>query len=54
VRKKDFNTEKLETQISKGLLSFKKLVLQKQAENGYLIFSEKGKIIKVKASDIKG
>ena len=50
----NIDREKLKQQIRKGLdLSFKKLVKQKQAENGFLVFSEKGKIIKVKATDIK-
>ncbi len=54
MKKPDLDTEKLKEQISKGLdLSFKKLVKQKQAENEVLIFFENGKIIKVKASDIK-
>lgn len=47
--KQDF-TSRLE----KGLrLSFKKLVKAKQQNNAILLFSEKGKIVKVKAKDIK-
>lgn len=39
--------------IVKGLeISFSRLVESKKAQNGELIFSSKGKIIKVKASDI--
>jgi hypothetical protein len=54
MKKNDIDTEKLKEQISKGLdLSFKKLVKQKQAENGTLIFSENGQIKEIKASDIK-
>ncbi|MEP7266166.1 MAG: hypothetical protein ABI844_00975 [Saprospiraceae bacterium] len=34
-------------------ISFKKLVLKEREENGYLIFSENGKIIKKPAIDIK-
>lgn len=47
------DTKKLKIQITQGLdLSFKKLVKQKQAENGFLILSEKGQIKKVRATDI--
>ena len=34
-------------------MSFKNLVKAKQQSNGVLVFSENGKIIKVKARDIK-
>ena len=47
--KQDFTT-----QLEKGLrLSFKKLVKSKQQNNAVLFFSENGKIIKVKAKDLK-
>lgn len=50
----NLDRKKLKELVRKGLdLSFKKLVEQKQTENGYLVFSENGKIIKVKAWDIK-
>ena len=40
--------------LEKGLrLSFKKLVKAKQQSNSVLYFSENGKIIKIKAKDIK-
>lgn len=39
--------------IRKGLdLSFKKLVTQKKAQNGFLVLSENGKIKKVRAAEI--
>jgi hypothetical protein len=42
------------SQLKKGLrLSFKKLVRAKQDSNASLYFSEHGKIVKVKAKDIK-
>ncbi len=34
-------------------LAIKKLIEKKQQEDAYLIVSEKGKVIKVKARDIK-
>jgi hypothetical protein len=43
-------SEKLKTGLT---LSFKKLVKAKQQSNGVFIFSEKGKIVKIKARDIK-
>lgn len=43
-----------EQKITEGLKkSFAKLVAQKKKENGVLVFSEMGKIIKVKAKDIR-
>lgn len=46
--------EELRAKILKGLdLTFSKLVKAKQQSDGYLAFSKDGKIIKVKASDIK-
>ena len=43
----------LREQIRKGLdLTFKKLLQNKRKSNGVLVFSEKGKIKKFKASDI--
>ncbi|MES1223959.1 MAG: hypothetical protein ABUT20_51165 [Bacteroidota bacterium] len=44
----------LKNQLKKGLdLSFKKLVESKKINDGVLIFSRNGKIVKVKARDIK-
>jgi hypothetical protein len=44
----------LHQKISEGLdLTFKKLVAYKQKNNGVFVFSENGKIITVKAKDIK-
>jgi len=46
--------ENITEKIIKGLeFSFYKLVKEKQKNNEYLIFSYDGKIVKVKASDIK-
>ena len=54
MKKNNIDVEELKKQISKGLdLTFQKLVKQKQAENGVFVFSEKGRITKIKASDIK-
>ena len=53
--KKENKDQQLFTdKLKKGLdLSFKKLVKTKQQTDGVLLFSENGKIIKVKAKDIK-
>ncbi len=49
----NIDIEKLREKISQGLhLTYKKLVRQKQAQNGMFVFSENGKIVKVKATDI--
>ena len=51
---KNVDPKKLKNLLQEGLeISFKKLVKQKQANNGYLVFSENGKIKEVKASDIR-
>lgn len=43
----------LTDQIKKGLdLTFKKLLKSKREAHGYFVFSENGKIKKIKASDI--
>jgi hypothetical protein len=48
------NNDELRDKIRKGLdLAFRKLVKQKQKENGILVFSKHGKIIKVNAKDLK-
>ncbi len=47
--------QELKEKILKGLdLTFKKLVKSKRQTGGVFVFSENGKIIKVKARDIKG
>ncbi|WP_316765359.1 hypothetical protein [Pedobacter frigiditerrae] len=44
----------LHQKISEGMdLTFKKLVAYKKKNDGVFVFSENGKIIKVKAKDIK-
>ncbi|QNN43404.1 hypothetical protein [Pedobacter roseus] len=44
----------LHQKISEGMeLTFKKLVAYKAKNDGILVFSDQGKIIKVKAKDIK-
>lgn len=44
----------LHEKISVGLdLTFRKLVAQKKKNSGTFVFSDQGKIIKVKAKDIK-
>lgn len=44
----------LREKISKGLdLTYQRLLKQKKAQNGTLIFSENGQIKRVKASDIR-
>ncbi len=54
MKKKDKQKDNFTSRLEKGLrLSFKRLVKSKQQTNGVLIFSENGKIIKVKAKDIK-
>lgn len=47
------NTE-IREKIKKGLdLTFKKLLKSKRLADGYFVFSENGKIKKIRASDIK-
>ena len=53
MKKTSIDTKKIKVQISKGLdLTFQRLVKQKKADNGMLVISEKGRIKKIKASDI--
>lgn len=53
MKKTNSDIQKLRDQISKGLdLTFQKLVKQKKAQNGVLVFSENGQIKKIKASDL--
>ncbi|SFA45504.1 hypothetical protein SAMN04488511_10580 [Pedobacter suwonensis] len=48
------NNVELRDKIRLGLnLAFKKLVAYKAKNDGVLVFSDQGKIIKVKAKDIK-
>jgi hypothetical protein len=50
----EINNTEIREKIRKGLdLTFKKLVAYKQKNNGVFVFSENGKIITVKAKDIK-
>ncbi|WP_299287172.1 hypothetical protein [uncultured Mucilaginibacter sp.] len=50
----DLKNEELLKKIEKGLdLTFKKLLKSKRQTDGVFVFSENGKIIKVKARDIK-
>ena len=47
-------TQELENKIFAGLkLSFEKLVKAKAKEDGILVFSENGKIVKIKAKDLE-
>ena len=34
-------------------IALKKLIDRKRRENSYLIFSDKGKVVKIQASDVK-
>jgi hypothetical protein len=44
----------LHEKISLGLdITFKKLVAYKKKNDGFFVFSDQGKIVKVKANDIK-
>jgi len=44
----------MRTKILKGIeMSYNKLLSERQKENGELIFSENGKVINVKARDLK-
>ena len=53
MKENELDISKLREQILKGLdLTFKKLITQKKAQNGLLVFSEKGEIKKIKASEI--
>lgn len=53
MKKSNIDIEKLREQIFTGLeLSFQKLLKQKKEQNGVFVFSENGKIIKIKASDL--
>ena len=48
------NNDKLRNKIRRGLdLAFKRLVAQKRKNNGILVFSKNGEIIKIKAKDFK-
>jgi len=53
MKKKEIKENDLQDKIAKGLeLSFKKLVEEKRKSGESLIFSQGGKIVKIKASDI--
>ncbi|WP_462218897.1 hypothetical protein [Ferruginibacter sp.] len=48
------NTKDFKEKFIKGLeLSFKKLLASKRLTDGTLVFSKNGKIVKIKARDIK-
>jgi hypothetical protein len=54
MKKSEIDIEKFREKIRKGLtLSFEKLLIQKKAQNGVIVLSEKGQIKKIKATDIK-
>ena len=54
MKKNEMDIEKLREKTRKGLtLSFEKLLIQKKAQNGVIVLSEKGQIKKIKATDIK-
>jgi len=51
---KQITLQLLHRKISEGMeLTFKKLIAYKAKNNGVLVFSDQGEIIKVKAKDIK-
>ena len=50
----NLSSAEMRKKITEGLkLSFKKLVQVKKLTNGSLVFSENGKIVEIKAKDIK-
>lgn len=53
MKKTDADIQNLRELIRKGLdLTFKKLLTQKKAQNGFLVLSENGQIKKVSAAEI--
>ena len=53
MKKTEIEVQNFRELIRKGLdLTFKKLLTQKKAQNGFLILSENGKIKKVSAAEI--
>lgn len=53
MKKSEIDIQKLREQIRKGLdLTFQRLITQKKAQNGILVFSENGQIKKIKAAYI--
>jgi hypothetical protein len=53
MKKSETDIQNLRELIRKGLdLTFKKLLIQKKAQNGILVLSENGKIKKVSAAEI--
>ena len=53
MKNNSLNNAELREQIKKGLdLTFKKLLKAKRQTNGIFVFSENGRIKKIKASDI--
>ena len=54
MKKDKFDAEEFKNKIALGFdIAFQKLLKEKKANDGTLVFSENGKIIKVKARDIK-
>ena len=54
MKKTDIDIQNLRELIRKGLdLTFQKLITQKKAQNGILVFSDNGKIKKVSAAEIR-
>jgi hypothetical protein len=48
-----FDSQSFQGKLARGLdLSFERLVLKKRQEDGELIFSQNGQIVRVKARDI--
>lgn len=53
MKKDKLNTTELRNKILKGLdIAIEKLIQNKQKENGELIYSVNGKVVKVKAKDL--
>ncbi|MFZ4057974.1 MAG: hypothetical protein ACOYKE_07530 [Ferruginibacter sp.] len=53
MKKSEADFQNFRELIRKGLdLTFKKLLTQKKAQNGFIVLSENGEIKKVRASDI--
>jgi len=50
----DVEIKELRDKIVRGIaLAYERLVEQKKKEDGELVFSDKGKIVKIKARDLK-
>lgn len=54
MKKEKFDPEEFRKKIALGFdIAFQKLLKEKKANDGTFVFSENGKIVKVKARDIK-